>query len=90
MFSGFGIHVDVDAECANVVDGLSTGFLYVCLTAGAVVCCDSLSAHGSLRVNVDFTFAGFGVLKSGLTLNHVSPVHACPSSVLLACVGNKP
>ena len=40
VFLGFGSPVDVDAECANVVVGLSIGFLCVCV-AGAVFCCVS-------------------------------------------------
>ena len=106
MFLGFGIPVDVDAECVNVVDGWSVGFLCMCLVAGAVdccisfdplgsvrvdavLCCISFDPCGSVRMDACFAIAGFGGLKSGLTLNHVSRVHGCPSNVLLACVGSK-
>ena len=86
---GFGIPVDVDAECAGAVDGLSIGFLQVCLTAGAVLCCTSCDPGGSVRLDVGFAIVGFGGLKSGLTLNHVSPVQGSPSSILVVCVGCK-
>ena len=61
--------------------------LYVCLFAGAVLCCISFDPCGSVRVDVGFAIVGVGGLKSGLTLNHVAPVYGCPSNVLLACVG---
>ena len=64
----FGIPVDVDAECANVVGGLSIGFLCVCLVAGAVLGCISF-VPDEVVVNVGFAIAGFGGLQSGLTLN---------------------
>ena len=52
-----------------------------------MLCCISFDPCGSVRVDVGLAIVGFGGLKSGLTLNHVSPVHGCPSNVLLACVG---
>ncbi len=61
----------------------------MCLVAGALLRCVSFDPCGSVRVDACFAIAGFGGLKPGLTLNHVSPVHGCPSSVLLACVGSK-
>ena len=61
--------------------GLSTGFLYMCLVAGTVLCCISFDPGGSVPVGVGFAIVGFGGLKSGLTLKH--------SNVLLACAGSK-
>ena len=60
--------------------------MYVCLVAGAVLCI-SFDPCGSVRVDVGFAIVGLGGLKSGLTLNHVSPGHGCPFNALLACVG---
>ena len=51
---------------------------------GAVLCCISFDPCGSVRVDVGFAIVGFGGLKSGLTLNHVSPVHGCPFLPVLA------
>ena len=87
VFFGCGIPVAVSADWVNVVVVMSIGFLYVCLVAGAVLCCISFDPRGSIRVDACFAIVGLGGLKSGLTLNHVSPVHGCPSKVLLACVG---
>ena len=53
-----------------------------------MLCCISLDPCGSVRVDACFAIVGLGGLKSGLTLNHVSPVHGCPSNVLLACAGD--
>ena len=83
--------VDVSADWVNiiVVVVLSIDSSCVCLVARAVLGCISFGPCGSVRVGVGLAIVGLGGLKSGLTLNHVSPVHGCPSNVLLACVGSK-
>ena len=61
----------------------------MCLVAGTVLRCICFDPGRSVRVDVGFAIAGFGGVKPGLTLNHVSPVHGCPSNALLACVGSQ-
>ena len=67
---------------------LSCCQLASCMYVSLLVLCSVVSPL-SVRVDACFAIVGLGGLKSGLTLNHVSPVHGCPSNVLLACVGCK-